>query len=93
MPTLSHPRLIRSLRLCCRLTEADALTCIRLHREARRHGAAWTPGGPRAVAYLGGPTRAIQHVLRAHDASIRYRELRRSLGTMRLPAFAPAGAA
>lgn len=93
MPSYSHPRLTRSLRLCCNLTEADALACIRLHRQARRRGATWAAGGPRAVAYLGGPTQAIRHVLKAHDASIHYHALRRSLGSMRLPAFAAGGAA
>ena len=78
MPSLSHPRLIRSLRLCCRLTEADALACIQLHRQARLRGATWAPGGPRAVAYLGGPTQAIRHVIVAHDASIRFRALHQS---------------
>ncbi len=93
MLSYSHPRLTRSLRLCCNLTEADALACIELHRQARRRGATWAAGGPRAVAYLGGPTQAIRHVLKAHDASVHYRALRRSLGTMRLPAYAAGGAA
>ena len=93
MPTISHPRLTRSLRLCCNLTEADALACIRLHRQARRRGATWAAGGPRAVAYLGGPTRAIRHVLAAHEASIRYHAVRRSLSSMRLRIYADGGAA
>ena len=92
MLPISHPRLTRSLRLCCRLTEAEAQACIRLHREARSRGAARARGGPRPVAYLGGPTQAIRHVLAARDASIRYHALRRSLGTMRLP-LSVAGAA
>lgn len=87
MSTISHPRLIRSLRLCCNLTEADALACIRLHRDARRRGAAAAAGGPRAVRTLGGATQAIRHVLAAHEASIRYRALRQALDTMRLPRF------
>jgi hypothetical protein len=84
VPTISHPRLTRSLRLCCNLTETDAEACITLHREARRRGAPFAVGGPRAVGYLGGPTQAIHHVLAAHEASIRYRALRKSLGTLRL---------
>jgi hypothetical protein len=93
VPTICHPRLTRSLRLCCRLTEADAQACITLHREARRRGAPFAVGGPRAVGYLGGPTQAIHHVLAAHDASIRYRALRKSLGILRLPHFAGGAAA
>jgi hypothetical protein len=85
--------LTRTLRLCCNLTETDALACIRLHREARQRGAAWAAGGPRAVVYLGGPTQAIRHVLAAHEQSIRFRALRRSLGTMRLAQHAFGGAA
>lgn len=93
MPTISHPRLTRALRQCCHLTEADALACIRLHRQARRRGAAWAAGGPRAVATLGGPTRAIRHVLAAHEASIRYHALCRTLGSMRLRIYAARAAA
>ena len=88
MPTISHPWLTRSLRLCCNLTETDAQACIILHREARRRGAHIAIGGPRAVGYLGGATQAIHHVLAAHQASIRCRALRRSLGTLRLLRFA-----